>query len=261
MTHPTPQDLAQTVRKGTLDDVLALLDAGLGRERPAELGLGLAMASFLGRREIVRELVRRGAPLNLPNGLTDASPIAMAVKGRQTKTVRLLISYGATIPPGLETGLTHEEFAEALAKAKARRHAAKRAKEKSALHPSAPAAETKTALSASAGPGPVSPVAASAAAAPSAPTLELPDPESQPAAMAVANPPTDLAPLEFSHTPSPRAQPPSRRELGSIVEEIEIEACFGLDTNVLETDLARLGLIDGTTDLPTQDHMPSPGKG
>lgn len=271
MNHPTPQDLAQIVRKGTLDDVLALLDAGLGQDRPAELGLGLAMASFLGRREIVRELVRRGAPLNLPDGLADASPIAMAVKGGQTKTVRLLISYGAKVPPGLETGLTHEEYAEALAKAKARRHAARRAKERAARQPGASLAENhavpSAAVTSAAVPSPsAKPSTIASTGTPAAVvTTATPPPLFTPPAPAIAStvrepempeataatPPADMPPLEFSYTPPPSPQPQPSRQLGSIVEEIEIDACFGLDTNVLETDLNRLGLAD----------TPAPDKG
>lgn len=267
MSAPTPQDLAQAVRKGTLEDVLALIEAGLGRDQPAELGLGLAMASFLGRREIVRELVRRGAPLNLPAGLIDASPIMMAVKGGQTKTVRLLVSYGAKVPPGVDTGLTHEEYAEALAKARARRHAAEKKTKKTSSRRSHAETSPPPAKPAAAPPRREPAIVAAPAQAnavrpaPVAAITPAPPPPAPPA------PRIEPPPLEFVFTPPPPPSPamprpaaPAPRQYGSIVEEIEIEACFGLDTNVLEGDLLRLGLVEVPEPTTPPESKPSSGK-
>lgn len=240
MNKPTPQDLARIVRTGVLDDVIAALDTGIGRDQPAELGLGLAMASFLGHRNIVRELVRRGAPLNLPPGLADASPIMMAIKGKQKKTVQLLISYGAQIPPGVDTGLTHEEHAEAVAKARARRHASTRDKTKTASPPPAKATpEHKRKIA-----------PAATAAESIAPARPAPEPTATHEAARGENP----IPV-FTSTPAPApAAGKAKPRLGSIVEEIEITACYGIDTNVLESEVMQLGAAEAP-----DGNAPKPG--
>ena len=64
-------DLIKAIRGGNLREVVAALDAGA----PVELhdgkgdpGLPLAIACFMGHAEIVRELVMRGAKVNLAGG-------------------------------------------------------------------------------------------------------------------------------------------------------------------------------------------------
>jgi ankyrin repeat protein len=63
-------DLLKAIRSGRLQEVLAVLDAGApvefldGRGDP---GLPLGVACFMGYADIVRELVRRGARVNLPD--------------------------------------------------------------------------------------------------------------------------------------------------------------------------------------------------
>ena len=238
MSNTTPHDLARAVRSGKLEEVLAVLDSGLGSRQPAELGLGLAMACFLGHREIARELIRRGAPLNLPPGLADASPIMMAIKGGQTKTVRMLISYGAQVPVGVDTGLTHEEYAEALAKARTRRRASpsETNEKSSARNAESHAHKHKTPAPQAAS---VRPLPAHTPVAPS--TVEIPIPASVPIPPAV-------------HAPAaPTTPQPSRQRLGKIVEEIELTACYGVDTNVLENDFLRPAIYDSQDNIRPED--------
>ena len=235
MPKPTPQDLARAARSGRLEAVQALLESGLGREQPAELGLGLAMACFLGHRDIVRELVKRGAPLNLPPALAEASPLVMAIKGGQKKTTRLLISLGAKVPAGLDTGLTPEEYEEALAKARER--AARRA----ARHKAAAHAKPKPA------PRPASSPAA-------VPIVPVPAPPLPRAEVRIAAAPSPSRKTQPKSAPALEVVPAAlRRSRGGIMEEIELTACFGVDTNVLEADLMRWNATEAPVEPPSLD--------
>lgn len=106
-------DLLRAIRTGRLQDVRALLDAGTaveiddGRGDP---GLPLGVACFMGYVDIVRELVSRGAKVNLPDNSQATSPLSMAVRGNRNEVVKLLIELGADIPPGMKTGLTDQEI-------------------------------------------------------------------------------------------------------------------------------------------------------
>lgn len=106
-------DLVKAVRSGQLDAVVAALDAGV----PAELddglgepGLPLGIACFMGYADIVRELVKRGARVNLPDNRAPVSPLSMALRGGRTEIVRLLVELGVQIPPGTQTGLSEAEI-------------------------------------------------------------------------------------------------------------------------------------------------------
>lgn len=112
----TPDDLLKAVRTGRLDAVQAALDAGV----PAEVsdgrgvpGLPLGIACFLGHTEIVRALVRHGAHVNVDDNRAPTSPLSMAIRGKHPDIVRVLIELGATVPPGMTTGLVPEELAAA----------------------------------------------------------------------------------------------------------------------------------------------------
>ena len=108
-----PTDLIKAIRSGQLREVVAVLDAGA----PVELhdgkgdpGLPLAMACFMGHTEIVRELILRGATVNLPDNNAPISPLSMALRGGKKDVVRVLIELGATVPDGMQTGLTEQEL-------------------------------------------------------------------------------------------------------------------------------------------------------
>ena len=69
-----------------------------------------SMACFMGHPEVVRELVARGAAVNLDDNAAATSPLAMAVRGQRKEVVRLLIELGADLPDGMKTGLTDQEI-------------------------------------------------------------------------------------------------------------------------------------------------------
>lgn len=281
MSTTTPQDLVFAVRSGKLSEVVARLETGIGRQRPADLGLGLAMASFLGYRDIVRELVKRGALLNLPPGLADASPLAMAVKGGQRKTTRLLIALGAQIPPGLDVRLTEEELKEAKSIARRRAAAgkgerritasppgspARRAIDIAPSAPPTPATPPRPAASPSAQPArpPAPPIAAQRPPAPP-PLRSIPQPAPQPASRPASRPasqpiasldftaPSPIAPAPVIAPPTPEPQPQPAKQRRGIVEEIEMTACYGVDTNVLEGDLMRWNPGASDPGRPSED--------
>lgn len=106
-------DLIKAIRTGQLSAVIAALNAGVpfelddGKGNP---GLPLAIASFLGHSEIVRELAIRGAIVNAGDNSGTNSPLAMAVKAGKIEVVKVLIECGAIIPEGMNTGLRKDEL-------------------------------------------------------------------------------------------------------------------------------------------------------
>lgn len=104
------QDLISAIRAGDLGAVTTALDSGADADAPDDhgiLGLPLRIAAFNGHLDIIRELVTRGAKVNPEkvNPLAD-NLIDVASRGAQKETVRLLIEFGANIPPGVHTGLS-----------------------------------------------------------------------------------------------------------------------------------------------------------
>lgn len=106
-------DLIKAVRSGNLASVQAALDAGAPIELDDGLGapgLPLGIACFMGHADIVRELVQRGAKVNLVDNWEPVSPLAMAARGNRTEIVRLLVELGAEVPAGMPTGLSPQEL-------------------------------------------------------------------------------------------------------------------------------------------------------
>lgn len=107
------EDLIKAVRSGKLSNVLAALDAGAPIEVDDGLGapgLPLGIACFMGHIDIVRELVKRGAKVNLQDNWEPVSPLAMATRGNRPEVVRLLVELGADVPQGMATGLSEQEL-------------------------------------------------------------------------------------------------------------------------------------------------------
>jgi ankyrin repeat protein len=75
-----------------------------------EPGLALGIACFLGHVDIVSELIKRGAAVNLVDNRLPTSPLSMAVRGKNNEVVRALIQLGARVPEGMETGLSEHEI-------------------------------------------------------------------------------------------------------------------------------------------------------
>jgi len=106
-------ELLRAIRSGRLGDVRRVLDAGApvelddGRGDP---GLPLGVACFMGYVDIVRELVGRGARVNVGNNAQPTSPLSMAIRGNRTDVVKALIELGAVVPPGMKTGLSEQDL-------------------------------------------------------------------------------------------------------------------------------------------------------
>lgn len=107
----TQMDLLNAVRAGCLEDVCAALDAGVTLDDEGEPGLALGLACFFGHLAVVRELVGRGARVNLADNRLPTSPLAMAVRGGRKEVARLLLELGAELPEGMATGLSEREVA------------------------------------------------------------------------------------------------------------------------------------------------------
>ena len=103
------QILLNAVRSGQLQAVRAALDAGANVDDEGEPGLLMGMACFFGHVPVVRELVVRGAKVNVGDNTLPTSPLQMALKGGKKEVVRLLSELGVVLPQGVQTGLTDQE--------------------------------------------------------------------------------------------------------------------------------------------------------
>lgn len=113
-------DLIKAIRSGRLAAVIAALDAGAQVEMhdgQGDPGLPMAIACFMGFPEIVRELTIRGAKVNFPDNNDPTSPLSMALRGKKSEVVKVLIELGVELPAGVQTGLTEQELTVAKWKA------------------------------------------------------------------------------------------------------------------------------------------------
>ena len=113
-------DLIKAIRSGRLAAVIAALDAGAQVEMhdgQGDPGLPMAIACFMGFPEIVRELAIRGAKVNFPDNNDPTSPLSMALRGKKSEVVKVLIELGVNLPAGVQTGLTEQELTVAKWKA------------------------------------------------------------------------------------------------------------------------------------------------
>jgi len=113
-------DLIKAIRGGKLSAVIAALDAGAQAEMhdgQGDPGLPMAIACFMGFPDIVRELAIRGAKVNFPDNSDPTSPLSMALRGKKTEVVKVLIELGVELPAGVQTGLTDQELTVARWKA------------------------------------------------------------------------------------------------------------------------------------------------
>ncbi len=126
--------LIKAIRSGRLAEVQAAFDSGVrldASESAADAGLPMGVACFMGFVDIVRELVQRGAKVNLPDNNLPTSPLNMAIRGKRTEVLRTLIELGAQVPDGMQTGLADEEILVAQWKAQRDGHVAPADQDKS----------------------------------------------------------------------------------------------------------------------------------
>lgn len=112
--------LIKAIRSGNLAEVKAALDAGAPVEihdGAGDPGLPLGVACFMGFPDIVRELVARGAKVNLPDNNAPTSPLNMAKRGGKIEMIRTLLEMGADLPESFQTGLSEHEVMLAQLKA------------------------------------------------------------------------------------------------------------------------------------------------
>mgnify|MGYP001766933014 CR=1 FL=1 len=105
--------LLKAIRSGNLADVKSALDAGVSAELSdgqGDPGLPMGVACFMGFADIVRELVRRGARVNVEDNAAPTSPLSMALRGKRTEVIRTLLELGLQLPAGTQTGLGDNEI-------------------------------------------------------------------------------------------------------------------------------------------------------
>jgi hypothetical protein len=232
-------DLIKAVRAGVLSDVSAALKAGADCQCSDDLGtpgLPLRTAAFNGFNDIICELVAHGATLDAGG----ASLITLAVRGGRRETVRLLIELGATIPAGVQTGLSEQEIC-AAQEAGQRRQQRLAAAQHSGTEVDGATADEDTDQ-----------------APPAATATEEEDSTELQKTVASPNGLLALLPLAGDEDPERAArtddrsenaialelqQPPSPQKAWTStanIEEINLRGTYGVDTNVLDADLARL---------------------
>ncbi|MBU3697416.1 ankyrin repeat domain-containing protein [Dechloromonas sp.] len=104
--------LLKAIRTGNLAEVRAVLDSGVSAELidgQGDPGLPMGIACFMGFADIVRELFRHGARVNVDDNAAPTSPLSMALRGKRTEVVRTLLELGLQLPPGTQTGLSDNE--------------------------------------------------------------------------------------------------------------------------------------------------------
>lgn len=222
MSRQQDNQALDAVKKGDLSQLVAALDAGAAIESPDQHGFSgvpLRTACFLGHEALVRELLRRGADVNAANSDGPGAPVRMALRGKRQAIVSLLLEYGASLPaaappvPVVPVVAVVPEI------------------------PERPVTSTQNAAEARSTDFPaLSPTAESLAPAVSR----------QPAATA---PPVDAlaAPdlILASHDLGPlvgRTGHPTEAPVECIVEgeDLQITACYGVDTDVLMSDIVKL---------------------
>jgi hypothetical protein len=167
MNDKLNKEFVEGIRQGSLVAVVRALEAGADLECVDQYGfrgLALRTACFIGQKDIVLELLRRGANADAANSDGPGAPGRMATRGKRDEIIAILRTY-TTVPP-------------------------------------------------------------SVLAATAAPEI----------------PPSTLSPPR-PNTPPKTAPAPIELELHDI-ETLDITACYGVDTNVLEGDLLRLSQSD-----------------
>ena len=111
--------LRQTVEKGDINGVKALLDQGADVNESFYGETALMLASYYGHIEIVKMLLDRGADVNTVRG-GGWSALSSAASGRHTDIVKLLLDRGADIDKAIwglcENTITQAKYAVAVLK-------------------------------------------------------------------------------------------------------------------------------------------------
>jgi hypothetical protein len=96
MNDKLNKEFVEAIRQGSLEAVVRALEAGADLECADQYGypgLALRTASFLGKKEIVLELLRRGANANAANSDGPGAPLRMATRGKREEIVAILQQY------------------------------------------------------------------------------------------------------------------------------------------------------------------------
>lgn len=211
-----PSKLIGAIRSSQPEAVKAALAEGADIEE-ADLygctGLPLRTACFVGNPAIVRELLRHGADLNAPGGDGPGAPLRLALRCKHDDLVTLLLASGAQIPPGIIIP------AEMMPQAEA----------------SKPKIDTP-------------PLEFDFPEKPSVkPNVEVSQPEV--AAMPFPGAAPDILldtfepeALEAKQQEAAPVAPPSGPVFpeGHVIEEVDVSACYGTDTNLLGLDLLKM---------------------
>lgn len=224
--RPTDQLIA-ALRAGDPAAVNAALDAGADPNLPDNIGipgLPLRIAAYNGHLDIIRSLVSRGAEVNLLRSDSRAeSLLAVARRGGKKDAVRLLVELGTEIPAGLDIGLT---LAEKLAAQGIANRAGREATRLAAGAP--PSAPVPRRAAVDSTHTPAAQAANSAATAPPAPAPFAPE------------------------------VPEWMAKAGAEIEEIDLQGCYGVDTNALNADIMRMANRDAPPEAPKEPEVEAP---
>lgn len=209
-----PSKLIGAIRSTQLEAVKAALAEGADIEE-ADIhgckGLPLRTACFVGKLDIVNELLERGADPNPPGGDGTGAPLRLALRCNHIDIAALLLAKGALLPPGvtLPAGVLNSP-------------------EPSPRKPDPPPLEFDF---------PTKP-----STAPEGRTVEQ-------AFAATANSEADRDILLNSFEPEALGKAQEKESAttasvpvfpeGHVIEEVDVSACYGTDTNLLGLDLLK----------------------
>ncbi len=221
-------ELLDAIKRGDLLAVVSAMDAGAdleARDQHGYPGLPLRTACFLGHPEIVVELLKRGADPIAANADGLGAPMRMAKRGGNAQVLEVLERYAQPLPAvGQNKLLEPLEFVPT----------GMVSPQKAPVAPSS----LQVALEKQLVEEPVSDVPLPAQASP-AENAQFEEPAAK----------QPLAVLETSRQPLDEPL-----EEG---EQVRIEACYGVDTNVLDEDLLRMS-NSGSTGSPSPVEEPAP---
>lgn len=97
--------LQQAIEEGDLIAVVVALESGADIEESdvhGYPGLPLRLACFNGHRDIIIELLDRGADIHALNHQGPGAPIRMAIRGGHLEVIELLVERGAEVPANVD---------------------------------------------------------------------------------------------------------------------------------------------------------------
>ena len=212
--------LIAAIRSSQIDEMIAALNEGADIEEAdvhGVSGLPLRTACFIGNTDVARALLERGADINARGGDGSAAPLRLALRCGHLAIAELLLDRGVLVPADVQ------------------------------IPPSLWKTTDHSTLVAH-----IPPTVDLADHEPSAPEFNSGNDEKPP--LEFYTPIKEQPPLVVEETPPtvPEGLPAEPE-----IEEVDIEACYGTDTNLLGLDLLRMAEETERAAIPPAQEAPA----